>query len=57
MRKKELIKRINSFYTYLERRKAECEEHKERSVVDRLQFNVTKIIKEFYFDEFFKILK
>ena len=57
VRKKELIRRINFFYGYLKRREAECEERREKSSEDRVQFNVTKIIKGFYFDEFFKILK
>ena len=57
MRKKELINQINSFYGYLKTRWSECEKTKDRSGEDLVQFNVTNIIKNFYYDEFFKVLK
>lgn len=56
MRKKELIKEINDFYLYLSERKNDCAKASNRNW-DIGQLQATSIIRGFFLDTFYKVIK
>lgn len=57
MRKRKIIKQINSFHLYLLKRKNELRERQYTGERNIGQFHATKIITGFFEDEFDKVLK